>query len=341
MRLDERKRRVLAAVVDSHTATAEPVSSSLVAERIGGVSSATVRNEMSFLEELGYLHHPHTSAGRVPTDAGYRYYVDHLMPHRQPTSAERRRVSEAFSGHQHVDPILEATCQLLSRLTHQAGVTLAPDAQEDTLRHIEMAPVNGRHLLVVAVASSGRTQHALAALPERITAALCRRLTQALNQRLAGQPLTGISREDVAAAIAAVRMQRAARPTTDAVYGAVCEIAEERLYIGGTSRILEQQEFADSTKARRVIHVLEAQVPLRRVLARLPRDEVAVTIGQESPHPALAECSLVAASYAVGERTMGAVAVIGAKRMRYDRAVAAVSLVARALGDYLARIGLQ
>jgi heat-inducible transcriptional repressor len=340
MQLDERKCRVLAAVVGAYTATAEPVSSDAVSERIGGVSSATVRNDMASLEDLGYLDHPHTSAGRVPTDTGYRYYVDHLMPRRRPTSAERRSVTEVLSGHQHIEPILEATCQLLSRLTHQAGVTLAPDAQEDTLRHIQMAPVNGRHLLVVAVASSGRAQHALAALPSRIGAPLCRRLSQTLNQRLAGRPLRRITREEVASAIAAARIQHA-RAAIEAIYGALADIAQDRMYVGGAAHILEQHEFADVAKARQLMHLLEAQTPLRRILASLPQGEVSITIGAESPDPGLAECGLVAAAYEVGERAAGAVAIVGPRRMRYDRAAAVVRLVAGTLGQALGRIGLQ
>jgi heat-inducible transcriptional repressor len=341
MLLDGRKSQVLAAVVDMYTAAAEPVSSAAVAERLGDVSPATVRNEMAALEHSGYLDHPHTSAGRVPTDAGYRYYVDYLMPRRQPTAAERRWIDEALATHLQIEPILEATCQLLSRLTHQAAVALAPDAQEDTLRHIEMAPVGANHLLVVAVADSGRAQHALAALPTRITASQCRGLTQALNHRLAGRALSAISREEVRLTIAAARLERATGAAADAVYEAVADIAQDRIYVGGAAHILEQHEFADVAKARRVMHVFEERAPLRRILAHLPAGEVSISIGAESPHPALADCALVAANYMVESRVSCAVAVVGPKRMPYGRAVAVVSVVARALGETIARIGLQ
>jgi heat-inducible transcriptional repressor len=216
-----------------------------------------------------------------------------------------------------------------------AAMALGGDNRDFDVQFVVMT------IVVIAVAESGRTQHALAALPSRVTVPQCRHLTQALNQRLAGRPLSEITREEVAAAISAARLDRDAGATADVIYGAVADMAQDRICVGGTAHILEQFEFADVAKARRLMHVFEDRVPLRRILMRLPAGEVSVAIGAETPDPALADCALVAARCTVESRVAGVVAVLGPKRMPYDRAVAVVSVVARALGNTLARIGLQ
>lgn len=332
--LSERQLAILQAVVDAYIATAQPVSSSAIADLASiHASPATVRNEMARLEELGLLLQPHTSAGRIPTDLGYRYYVDHLM---QQYRQERGRLTAMPSPLR--EPGVAATCKLLGDLTRYTALALVPGWQEQCLQHIELAPVGIDQLLVMVVTDAKQVLHSLSTVPERPSLPRLRQLNDLLNSEFAGKPLSALTDEAVARAMA--KLPHAPDAFTRQAPGLVRsglegETGGTRFYVEGTSRLFEQQDFSDMPKLRALMDALHEESVFERLFAQTPSGEIRVTIGTENPHTGLEDCAIVFTSYQISEHATGKVGVLGPKRMKYRQVIAAVDAVVHHLDQHL------
>ena len=333
--MDERRATVLRAVVENFIESAQPVGSAAVLDMTRlDVSPATVRNDLAALEVGGYLMQPHTSAGRVPTEAGYRYFVDGLGPGSL-DNTEVRQVRAFFAHTQgQIEELLADTSRLLSDLTEYAAMVVAPRHDGDTIRSAQLVDLGGGRLLVVLVMSSGvvertyvdvyNNQELADAARGPGTGAASAVLTEALMGRTRSEQLTAPETGDMA---------------TDAlVAAALVALADEQphpseLYVGGTAKITEQFEAVSSLHS--VLSVLEEQLMVVTLLRSLVDRGLSVAIGSETGMKPLAECSVVVAPYEVDGRTVGSIGLLGPTRMDYSKALAAVHTVSRRLSASL------
>jgi heat-inducible transcriptional repressor len=330
--LDERKASILRAVVQEYIETAQPVGSAHIA-RAGrlNVSSATVRNEMALLEREGYLIHPHTSAGRVPTDKGYRFYVDHLRTPPGPLAANQKRKVEEFftkaSGE--LEQMLHDTTRLLSNLTDYAALVMAPGHEGATIRSVQIVGLGPRVALLVAVLSNGAVlKEALELHDEtseaRISAASAHLAMQLVGTTLGASALVPATGDEITDKVVA----RAVEALATADDGEV-----EQVFVGGASRMVATFEAVDTV--RQVLASLEQQYVVVSLLRDALQHDKLVTIGEEHGLEPLAGCSIVVAPYEVAGALAGTIGVLGPTRMNYSQAMAAVAAVSHRLGARL------
>ncbi|HTD51225.1 MAG TPA: heat-inducible transcriptional repressor HrcA, partial [Acidimicrobiia bacterium] len=302
-----------------------------------GVSAATVRNEMSVLERDGFIAQPHTSAGRVPTDSGYRYYVDHLAGAGALAPAERRRIADFFTtATMAMDDLLHETSQLLARVTAHAAVVVGPQPESVHVRSVHLALLQPRLLLAVVVMSNGAVEKETVVLDAETDAEDAALASARLAAHLAGRRLTDL---------ATMRYTATSDDRADAVAAASCDALaayvrlhhDEPLYVGGASRLAAEQQAFASTSASGLLELLEQHVVLGALLRELLGPGLTVRIGAENELADLRECSLVLAPYLVEGEPIGTVGVLGPTRMDYRKAQAAVSTVSRQLGQQLSR----
>ncbi|MDR1800216.1 MAG: heat-inducible transcriptional repressor HrcA [Bifidobacteriaceae bacterium] len=333
--LDSRRLDVLRAIVEDYVSTGEPVGSRNLVERHAlGVSPATIRNDMAALEEAGYITQPHTSAGRVPTDAGYRLFVDQLSTVKPLSVAEKRAIQTLLDGPLDLDLIVDRAVRALAALTRQVAVVQYPSLRTATLRHLEILELADGRCLVVIITDAGRVEERLVALPRPLGPEVTLLLRGRLNEIAAGQRLA-----DAAPAIDALAKEfpEVARASVQTVAGvlkeALTEGHQERVVMAGAANLTRA-----STDFRQITPVLEAieeQVVLLKLLSELAADsgQVAIRIGHENTHHSLAEASVVVAGYGP-QRTVAHLGVLGPTRMDYPGSIAVV----RAIALYLSRI---
>jgi heat-inducible transcriptional repressor len=327
--LDERKAKILRAVVEEYIETAQPVGSAHVVQAEGvDVSSATVRNEMGVLENEGFLRQPHTSAGRVPTEKGYRFFVDHLrrpMQLRGPTAEEVR----AFFARAHgeIEQMLYDTSRLLSNLTNLTSVVVGPEPADALVLSVQLVRLSTSMALLVVVLSDGGVEKHTFELGEGFddeqidaaTAWLASRLVGELRRRLPSMPTSGDAAVDGIVA-------RATKVLTDP-----SAHDPEQVYVGGTARVV--QAFDAIETVREVLGILEEQFVVVSLLRDVLDRGLDVAIGTETGVPPLNKCALVVAPYDVEGERAGTVGVLGPTRMNYSQALAAVAVVSRRLSD--------
>ncbi len=337
--LDARKGRILQAIVDDYVDRADPIASEWLASRYDfGCKSATVRNEMAEMSELGYLVQPHTSAGRIPTDRGYRYYVDRLMP--RPSYEHLPTVSpmdEREAASSPIEDILQHTCRLLAGMTQYPSLATPPAGQSALVHQIVVTRATKARALVVVVLTNGEVEHRLVELPGRPTAQEVERAANFLTRTLAGKPLDDISRFQLPDAVAVLGSAgELVQPIFQAVLDVADALAEHRVFIEGASQILKQPEFHDVAKVEQLLSALEERSVLYHILSRsLLGDDVTVLIGSEGQVEAMRDCSIVTANYCIGNRVAGYIGIVGPTRMHYGRAVGAVGWMARNLSALL------
>jgi len=333
--LDDRKAAILKAVVEEYVQTAQPVGSQTIA-RVNAlsVSSATVRNDMTILEREGYLTQPHTSAGRVPTDRAYRYFVDHFTRAETLPVGQRRTVADFFAtAHRALEDLLTETSQLLSRVSRHAALVMGPEPDTARVRSVQFVGLQSGVALLVVVLSNGAVHKESVTLPadaddERLHAA-----GAALDAQLHGQ---GWTRLPDAPRTGDAAVDELVRVGWDALTRAASDGLAEPLYVGGVSRLAAEQEAFETTeRAARLFEVLEHQVLVVTLVRELLDRGLTVSIGAENGVDDLRDCAIVLAPFQVGQRPAGIVGVLGPTRMDYRHALAAVSAVSDQLGRHL------
>jgi heat-inducible transcriptional repressor len=329
--LDERKAAILRTVVEEYIETAQPVGSNHVARAPGmTVSPATVRNDMAYLEQEGFLHQPHTSAGRVPTDKGYRFFVDHLVGPSPLDAAKRQQVSAFFAkAHGALEEMLADTSRLLSSLTDYAAVVVGPPHEDATIRSVQLVGLGARTALVVAVLSNGSIERATLELGDDVGDERLAAATAHLSRQLVGSTMAALAHPPPTGDLATDEIGRSA---VDALV-AGHEREAEHVFVGGASRMAAAFDAIDSV--RTVLGTLEQQYVVVTLLRDVLDRGLSVAIGAEHGIQPLAECSVVVAPYEVEGETAGTVGVLGPTRMNYPEALAAVAVVGKRLGRRL------
>ncbi len=335
---DERRLAVLRAIVEDYVATQEPVGSKALAERHQlGVSPATIRNDMAALEEEGYIAQPHTSAGRIPTDQGYRLFVDRLAAVRPLSTAERRAISTFLEGAVDLDDIVSRTVRLLAQVTRQVAVVQYPSLTRSTVRHVELVPLAPNRVMLVVITNTGRVEQRVVDCPTPVDESLLADLRARINTAAVGQKLTEVASSVVELPEAFEAEQR---PSVVAVVSTLVESlveeSEERVVLGGTANLTRfGQDFPLSVQP--VLDALEEQVVLMRLLGEATMtDALTVRIGHENPLASLTGTSVVTVGYGTADETFARLGVLGPTRMDYPGTMGAVRAVARYLGRILA-----
>jgi heat-inducible transcriptional repressor len=338
--LGKREREILRALVQDYIQTGEPVASQpLLTRHDLTCSPATVRNVMSDLEALGFLAKPHASSGRVPTEQGYRLYVDTLLKVRPPPPAERERIEKvAQEAIQDLDATLGGTAQLLHSLSHHAGVVTTPRPVDDPIRQVEFVHLRENRMLVVFVSEAGIVTNKILTLEAALEPGELERAQNYINEKLRDTPVDGLRerilsemREDQTALHQLVQK---ALELAEMVFGAQEGAA---VLVDGEASFLEAPEFADVQKARTLLKAFAEKDRILHLLDRVLRArEVRIFIGAESEFAAVSDVSVVAAPYGRGELVLGALAVIGPTRMNYARVIPLVDLTARQISRALA-----
>ena len=342
--LTERERQVLEAVVETYVQTAEPAGSRTISRRPGlALSAATIRNTMSELEAKGYLYHPHTSAGRIPTDLAYRVYVDSLMHPPAVSPSQSHHIREELGGERSaVDEILRRAAQVLGVLTRELGVAVSPSLDDALLERLELLQADTERLLLVLTLKSGLVRTIFVEVPSHLAPEAVARVAVVLNERLAGLTL-----RDIRATLADRLRDAAPEPGASELLNIFIQEADELfdvpsstgaaggVVLGSAQLLAGQPEFATAERLQGLMAVTERRDVLREALARRLGQGLTITIGSEHQDPRLAAFTLVTASYRLGPLA-GVIGVLGPTRMPYDKIVALVDHTSRLVGELLA-----
>ncbi|MEX0974808.1 MAG: heat-inducible transcriptional repressor HrcA [Bacillota bacterium] len=336
MTLDDRKAEVLRAVVEEHIETGLPVGSRVIARRYRlGVSPATIRNEMADLEEIGYLDKTHTSSGRIPSDRGYRFYVDELMPNRGLSSDDSHIIESLFRSRvKDVVSLLKETVRTISETSRYLGFILGPESETVTYKSIHLVPTSRERALLVIVTDIGFVESCPIEVPpmsreemQHVSDTLSRNLTNLAVEKVADRAYELLREE-------AHRYARIVGQVVDFLNSLVTDSEHERLYVGGTVNLLSQPEFRDVERVKDLLSAVESEGVIQAVLIKGDQDkDPFIRIGRENEVAAAKDLSLVFGSFSVG-RTEGKVGILGPRRMDYSKAVALVRQFEMKLSQY-------
>ena len=334
--LTDREKQVLANLIDYYVGSADPVGSRVIANKFKmGLSSATIRNTLQDLEELGLVEQPHTSAGRVPTDRGYRVYVDYLLKPEQLTDQEKQAIKQVMIKEGlGIKEILGQTARLLGDITNQLGVTIAPRFEVGVLGDLRLIPVAEGRLMVVIIVRSGLARSLILEVEATISERAVREVEACLNEKLRGLSLSEI-RDSISERMAEVtgnaRLLKVVIDSKDKIW---TEDHTDDLLISGKEKLLSMPEFADRERLSALMRILDDGKVLSDFLSHVSDEDLIITIGKENTINEIINCSLVTASYRVGD-IGGAVGIIGPTRMPYSKAVSIVEYAARSITDLL------
>ena len=336
--VEDRKLAVLRAIVEDYVSTQEPVGSKALVERHRlGVSPATVRNDMAALEDEGFITQPHTSAGRVPTDKGYRLFVDRLSQVKPLSAAEKRAISTLLQGAVDLDDVVQRSVRLLAQLTRQVAIVQYPVLSRSTVRHIEVVTLASTRLLLVLILSTGRIEQRVVELPEALDEETVAGIRTALNQEATGEKLA-----DASTRLAEIpgRYDEEHRAPVEIVVASLLEAmsdhrSDERVMVGGTANLARFGDGFDAS-IKPMLEALEEHVVLLRLLGEATSPStLTVRIGHEVPYEELSTTSVVATGYGPGEEALATLGIVGPTRMDYPGTMATVRAVARYVSKIL------
>ncbi len=363
MALDERQKIILKAIVDDYISTAEPVGSkSLMQRNSFNISSATIRNEMSELEENGYLIHPHTSAGRIPTDKGYREYVDNLITIPEMSQEEKSKAHEFFKyGFEEITQLLKQASHALSQSTGYTSMTLTPRLHQSQLKQVKMLMIEPGRVLMVVVLGEGVVKDRLVRVPDMLDANQILQISNAIEEGLTGMPLEDITFITVATAGKKTKVPESLlNQILYETYVSIKQADNINVFMEGSNKILGYPEFTDITKARSFMDTISEQGIIAGYLDEVKmdydspiennsdslKDEIAqvrkkpymIRIGQEIAIAGLNDCSFITTSYKIGSKVIGNIGVIGPKRMEYGKVISQINYVRMAVNSEIRKI---
>ncbi len=344
MFLDDRKRLILHAIIDDYISTAEPIGSRSVSKKHElGLSSATIRNEMSDLEDLGYLIQPHTSAGRVPSDKGYRFYVDQLMKACELTVDEINAMKiEMETKINELSQLLRQASATMSRFTKYTSMAATPERKNSELKAVQVVPIERGNALVVVVTNAGIVKNSLVNIPEGVSPEFLIRVSNIFNDKLSGLTLEQIN-------IVVIReieiligsSQEILMPILNGVTECIDQIDASEVYLDGMTNILNYPEFKDVVKAREFLNMMDTKDILPLLLKSISNDGsngINIQIGKENKIEEMQDCSVITATYNLGGLVIGTIGIIGPTRMEYARVLAAMNYVRRKINEEIDRI---
>ena len=337
--LDERKRKILQAIIDDYVLTAEPIGSRTIARKYKlGISPATIRNEMADLEILGFLEQPHTSAGRIPSAKGYRFYVDCLMSPPKISANEVALIEQWYKTRaRRLSEVFQETAKMLSRMTRNISLVSAPQVtQKCIFKYMQFLPLDERRVILVLVTDVGFVENKVIDVAPGTDFEELQELARQVNRRLGGLPLDKIKaslldevKKDILLDTDLLNF------TLETLSEALVNNTDQKVYLGGTTQLLSQPEFRDVEKIKGLLSMLEEQRLLKDILQTSQKDGVVVSIGEENSYSGIQDCSMVQATYRFDGQIVGAIAVLGPTRMEYGKIVAVLEFMHSHLGEIL------
>ncbi|MDA8233723.1 MAG: heat-inducible transcriptional repressor HrcA [Clostridia bacterium] len=340
MRIDERKQKVLLAIIQDYIATAEPVGSRTISRKTDlGVSPATIRNEMSDLEEMGYIEQPHTSSGRVPSDLGYRYYVDFMMEKQKLSNQEQDFIRHGYESKKtEISAVIQQTSKILSQLTNYTSIVLSPQGGRSAFKHLQLVPLEPGKALVVVVTESGFIHNKIIDIPEKLKQEELIKISQVLNAKLQGHPLEEIKRTLISEIYFELNKHKE-------IFNIVMELLqndspglapEDKVCLAGTLNMLNQPEFRQIEKVKTLLSLLDQDDLLRNLMTVNSQEEgVNISIGEENKQEGLRDCSMITATYHIDGQLVGSIGVLGPTRMEYAKVVSIVEYMTQNLEEIL------
>lgn len=332
--LSERKQKILSAIVEQYIATGEPVGSKALAGHPElSVSSATVRNEMAELASMGYLDQPHTSAGRVPTEKAYRYYIDNLMERRQPDE-EDKRLMDATLKNRWVDPetVLEQAGELLAEMTNYAAVSTTPADEQATISRVELVPMGSRKAMLVLLTSTGVLKSRLCRTETALTPVMVESFYHIVGSAFLSVPVCEISMATIQTLAASLGENALAMtPLLITLAELARDASQSDIILEGETNLLNHREL--DMDAAQLLGFLQKSHPIANVA--LPKEGLRVLIGRENPYKELENSSFVVARYNIGENTGGSLGIIGPIRMNYERVISNLEYITALVGKFL------
>ncbi|RQD78388.1 MAG: heat-inducible transcription repressor HrcA [Halanaerobium sp. MSAO_Bac5] len=341
--LDKRKQRILQAIIQEHIISASPIGSRTLAKKYSlDVSPATIRNEMADLEDLGYLEQPHTSAGRIPSDKGYRYYVDELIRReKQDVSGIIKNIEDLYQDLQNVQDIISGMAKMLSNITHYTALVSEPKTQVSRLKKVEIMQLENNSLLVVLVTDTGMVNNKIIKLQQSLSARKISYLNSFLSDKLENKLLSeldlnylnSLEKELLAKLDLSVDLFKQFYNELEGAF----EPDGVKVYLGGTSYILEQPEFNDLERLKKMLKLLDQEEMLKKIINSISNQDLEIKIGQENELEDIKNCSLVVATYYISNRAVGKIGVIGPTRMEYPRVISSVDVISDILGNLISK----
>lgn len=340
--LDERKQRILRAIVDDYISTAEPIGSRTIAKKYSlGISPATIRNEMADLEMLGYIKHLHTSSGRIPSSKGYRFYVDDLLTLEKMSEDEISLINNWYATKvQSVEEVFRETSRIISRLTKNVSLVLAPQLTQTAFQYLRFLPLNEHQVIAIIMTDAGFINNKIIDIPRGLSFADFEQIASVFNHYLKGRRLSDIS-------MASIRKLRGETVNTT-VFNSIVNIIDEalvqdkkeRLYLGGARQLMEQPEFHNIDKVKKLLSMLEEEQLLCDILQTHRDKGLAVTIGQENKYNDIKDCSIISATYHFDGKPVATLAVLGPTRMDYGKIISLLKFMNTNLANIFHRFHL-
>lgn len=334
MELDARKLQILKAIIDEYILSASPVGSRSISKREGfNLSSATIRNEMADLEELGYLEQPHTSAGRVPSDKAYRIYVDRIMHRAELTRDEIKVMREHMSAKlDEIESVMQNTAQALSAVTHYTAVVM-PMLATQHLKHMQLVPLREGRALMVVVTDTGFARDAVVRIPDDMQPGELERLSNTLTDRFRGVRMDTIAERINAEMHDLLYERREFLNTMVETIARATAPDAQAVKLSGAMNMLHYPEYADMNKAKMFLTAVEGRDAIYSMLKNASKLEFSITIGSENDNELLKDCSVLTATYKIGDEPVGTFGVIGPTRMRYGKVLSALEYMRRSLSE--------
>lgn len=344
MLLDDRKLKILQAIIDDYINTAEPVGSRTIAKKHElGLSSATIRNEMADLEEMGFLEQPHTSAGRVPSNKGYRLYVDKLMQINELTDIEIEKIrSEMDIRINELSQIIRTASVMMSKLTRYTSMAVTPQIKQSAIKAIQLVPIETGKALLIIVTDSNIVRNCMIRIPDNIAPDFIIQVSNMLNDKL-----KGYTREMLKSKVLSTEIEQLAslpysliKPIFDGIDDLITAIDQPEIYLEGTTNILNFPEFREIQKAKEFLDILDEKKIISDILINnLDRNnDIIIQIGNENVIESIKDCSLVTTSYNVGDKVIGTIGIIGPTRMEYSKVVSSMNYIKKKINQEILRL---
>jgi len=344
--LTERQKLILSAVINSYIESAEPIGSRAISKRQEiGYSPATIRNDMADLEDMGFLEQPHTSAGRVPSNKGYRYYVDHLInPGNINLSMDvLTNISYMFTEHfNEFEQILEQTSTILSQITNYTSIVLGPEIYKTQLKQVQIIPLTDQSAVVILVTNTGKVQHKTITIPKEISVDSIERMVRFLNHKLTGVPLFQLKskiykelQQEFQKNV--LEYEQMMQLIDQAILHDIENHSDHKIYVGGTTNILNQPEFNDINTIKDLLMMFEKTEDVRELM-KSDHKGIEVKIGSENTVEAATNCSIITASYEIDGILLGKIGIFGPTRMDYSRVIGILDFLAHDFSKFITKL---
>lgn len=342
--LDDRKLRILQAIIDDYIHSAEPVGSRTIAKKHElGLSSATIRNEMADLEDMGFLEQPYTSSGRVPSDKGYRLYVDQLMQIDELSETDTEKIRNAMDIRiNELSQLIRNASVVMSKFTKYTSIAVTPHTKKSALKAVQVVPIEQGKALVIIVTDSNVVRNSLVRIEEKITPDFLIQVSNLLNEKLKGFTLEMLKSNTIKSEVERTTSlpHNLIKPILDGIEDLIKTIDQPEIYLEGTTNILNFPEFKEVQKAKEFLNILDEKKLVSDLLISnlYSNNDIIIQIGNENIIEGIKDCSLVTASYSVGDHVIGTIGIIGPTRMEYSKVVSSMNYIRNKINQEILKL---